>query len=99
MATYTPPPATAGRLRWRYRSGPGYTVPPLLAAGRDIRDRCAALRIPLFFKQVGGATSKAGGRQLDGRTWAQSPQAAQIAVSQAGTYVPALADTAEGARP
>jgi outer membrane protein assembly factor BamB len=25
--------AATGHLRWRYRSGPGYTVPPLLAAG------------------------------------------------------------------
>ena len=28
---------------------------------------------PLFFKQVGGVTSKAGGRLLDGRTWDDFP--------------------------
>jgi protein gp37 len=29
---------------------------------RDLRDRCVSLRIPLFFKQIGGLTPKAGGR-------------------------------------
>jgi protein gp37 len=53
-------------------SGPAYR-PVDLAWVRDIRDRCAALRIPLFFKQIGGPTPKAGGRQLDGRTWSQYP--------------------------
>src|SRR4051812_6366391 len=33
---------------------------------RDIRDRCRAQGIALFFKQVGGASPKAGGRLLDG---------------------------------
>jgi protein gp37 len=36
---------------------------------RDLRDRCTERQIPLFFKQVGGPTPKAGGRLLDGRTW------------------------------
>jgi protein gp37 len=40
---------------------------------REIRDRCVRLGIPLFFKQVGGRTPKAGGRLLDGRTWDQFP--------------------------
>lgn len=40
---------------------------------RDIRDRCQALGVALFFKQVGGPTPKAGGRLLDGRTWDQMP--------------------------
>jgi protein gp37 len=40
---------------------------------RDIRDRCTQLGIPFFFKQVGGITPKAGGRELDGRTWDQFP--------------------------
>jgi protein gp37 len=53
-------------------SGPGFRSLNLDWA-RDIRDRCAALQIPLFFKQIGGATPKAGGRQLDGRTWDQYP--------------------------
>lgn len=36
---------------------------------RELRDRCVETRIPFFFKQVGGRTPKAGGRDLDGRTW------------------------------
>lgn len=40
---------------------------------RQIRDRCVRLGVPLFFKQVGGATPKAGGRLLDGRTWDEMP--------------------------
>jgi len=44
-----------------------------LAWARDIRDRCASKDVAFFFKQVGGPTPKAGGRQLDGRTWDQMP--------------------------
>lgn len=40
---------------------------------RDLRDRRVSMRIPLFFKQIGGLTPKAGGRLLDGRTWDQYP--------------------------
>jgi protein gp37 len=34
-----------------------------------------------FFKQWGGTTAKAGGRDLDGRTWSEWPQALEAAVS------------------
>lgn len=44
---------------------------------RDIRDRCVAQGVPLFFKQIGGRTPKAGGRLLDGRTWDEYPVAAR----------------------
>jgi protein gp37 len=40
---------------------------------RDLKDRCTILQIPLFFKQVGGLSPKAGGRLLDGRTWDEYP--------------------------
>ena len=40
---------------------------------RDLRDRCAAEGVPFFFKQWGGRTPKAGGRELDGRTWDHMP--------------------------
>jgi len=53
-------------------SGPGHR-PIDLDWIRDLRDRCAAQGIAFFFKQVGGATPKAGGRDLDGRTWDQMP--------------------------
>ena len=33
---------------------------------RDIRDRCARAEVPFFFKQWGGRTPKAGGRELEG---------------------------------
>ena len=32
----------------------------------EIRDRCASEEVPFFFKQWGGATPKAGGRELEG---------------------------------
>ncbi|WP_280381433.1 DUF5131 family protein [Nocardia wallacei] len=41
---------------------------------RDIRDRCRAQGIALFFKQVGGLRPKSGGRELDGRTWDEMPE-------------------------
>ncbi|WP_157254835.1 DUF5131 family protein [Nonomuraea typhae] len=44
---------------------------------RDLRDRCLGLHVPLFFKQVGGLTPKAGGRLLDGRTWDEFPPASR----------------------
>jgi protein gp37 len=40
---------------------------------RQIRDQCRAAGIPFFFKQWGGATSKAGGRILDDRLWDEMP--------------------------
>jgi protein gp37 len=40
---------------------------------RQLRDRCIAQQVPFFFKQWGGRTPKAGGRELDGRTWNQFP--------------------------
>jgi len=40
---------------------------------RAIRDRCRAERVPFFFKQWGGRTPKAGGRELDGHFWNEMP--------------------------
>ncbi len=41
---------------------------------RSLRDQCtAAGSVPFLFKQWGGRTPKAGGRDLDGRTWDQTP--------------------------
>jgi protein gp37 len=39
----------------------------------NIRDRCLDQGVPFFFKQWGGKTAKAGGRDLSGRTWDQLP--------------------------
>lgn len=40
---------------------------------RTIRDRCVTSGVPFFFKQWGGRTAKAGGRELDGRVWDELP--------------------------
>ena len=40
---------------------------------RQLRDRCVAEDVAFFFKQWGGRTPKAGGRDLDGRTWDALP--------------------------
>jgi protein gp37 len=40
---------------------------------RSIRDQCLGAGVPFFFKQWGGLTPKAGGRELDGRTWSEFP--------------------------
>lgn len=42
---------------------------------REIRDQCVAGGVPFFFKQWGGATSKARGRLLDGQLWDEMPPA------------------------
>ncbi len=39
----------------------------------DIRDQCVEVSIAFFFKQWGGRTPKAKGRELDGRTWDDMP--------------------------
>jgi protein gp37 len=43
-----------------------------------IRDLCQEADVAFFFKQWGGRTPKAGGRELDGRTWSEMPQAAAV---------------------
>ncbi|MEU4395241.1 phage Gp37/Gp68 family protein [Kribbella sp. NPDC023855] len=43
----------------------------------DIRDQCLAVAVPFFFKQWGGRTPKARGRELDGRIWDEMPMQAQ----------------------
>jgi protein gp37 len=42
----------------------------------SIRDSCVTAGVPFFFKQWGGRTPKAGGRELDGRLWDQMPASA-----------------------
>ena len=46
---------------------------------RSLRDQCADLGVPFFFKQWGGVRPKAGGRVLDGRTWDGMPRLAEAA--------------------
>lgn len=55
-------------------SGPSYR-PTQIDWVRDVRDACADAEIPFFFKQWGGRTSKALGRNLDGKIWDEMPRA------------------------
>lgn len=56
-------------------SGPRYR-PMELAWARGIRDACRDADVPFFFKQWGGRTPKAFGRELDGQMWDEMPPAA-----------------------
>lgn len=59
-------------------SGPG--ARPIDAGWvRSLRDQSAASGVAFFFKQWGGRTPKAGGRELDGRTWDEMPKIALTA--------------------
>lgn len=61
-------------------SGPGHRpMDPEWA--RAIRDECVEAGVPFFFKQWGGRTAKAGGRELDGRTWDEMPDRHDAGVS------------------
>ncbi|WP_268958243.1 DUF5131 family protein [Occultella glacieicola] len=42
----------------------------------DLRDQCLEADVAFFFKQWGGRTPKANGRQLEGRTWDDMPEPA-----------------------
>jgi protein gp37 len=55
-------------------SGPNYR-PMQLEWARGIRDASLAADVPFFFKQWGGRTPKALGRQLDGELWDEMPAA------------------------
>ncbi len=39
----------------------------------DIRNQCQEKRVPFFFKQWGGTNKKRSGRELEGRTWDETP--------------------------
>lgn len=53
-------------------SGPGHR-PCNPEWVRELRDQCQADGVAFFFKQWGGRTPKAGGRELDGQTWDDYP--------------------------
>lgn len=48
---------------------------------RDLRDLCAETDTAFFFKQWGGRTPKAGGRELDGQTWDAMPNRKALAAA------------------
>jgi len=55
-------------------SGPRHR-PMDLTWARALRDSCRDTKVAFFFKQVGGRTAAAGGKQLDGAEWGQFPDA------------------------
>lgn len=61
-------------------SGPGHRRLDVEWA-RDIRDACVRAETPFFFKQWGGRTAKANGRELDGRTWDEMPAHGRVVVT------------------
>jgi protein gp37 len=58
-------------------SGPRHRVMDP-AWAEQIRDACVAAGVPFFFKQWGGRTPKAGGRELSGVTWDEMPDRAAV---------------------
>jgi protein gp37 len=55
-------------------SGPGARpVDPVWV--KDIRDQCVSAGVAFFFKQWGGVQKKRTGRELEGRTWDEMPEA------------------------
>ena len=58
-------------------SGPG-SRPMNAEWAIRIRDECLDAGVPFFFKQWGGRYSKAGGRELEGRTWDELPEVGPI---------------------
>jgi protein gp37 len=55
-------------------SGPSYR-PMNISWAREIRNASTRAGVPFFFKQWGGRTPKALGRELDGRLWDEKPAA------------------------
>lgn len=45
---------------------------------RSLRHQSLAAGVAFFFKQWGGRTPKAGGRELDGRTWDEMPSVVMV---------------------
>ncbi|MEQ9355130.1 DUF5131 family protein [Coleofasciculus chthonoplastes] len=48
--------------------------PMKLEWAQSIRDQCQSSGVAFFFKQWGGRTPKARGRELDGKIWGEMPQ-------------------------
>lgn len=69
-----------GRLNWVIAGGEsGPDARPMAADwARRLRDDCSHAGVPFHFKQWGGRTPKAGGRELDGRTWDEFPEAVTV---------------------
>jgi protein gp37 len=58
-------------------SGPGFR-PPRHEWATGLRDLCVGQGIAFFWKQWGGHTPKANGRELEGRTWEEFPESSPV---------------------
>lgn len=59
----------------------GHGARPIDAAWvRSVRAQCHEQRVPFFFKQWGGVRKSEAGRELDGRTYDEFPEAVENAV-------------------
>lgn len=47
-----------------------------------IREQCRKAKVPFFFKQWGGRNKKKAGRELEGRTWDEMPEAPALVAPQ-----------------
>jgi protein gp37 len=45
---------------------------------RSVRDQCSKANVPFFFKQWGGVRKSETGRRLDGRTYDEFPESAEV---------------------
>ena len=65
-------------IQWLIAGGEsGANARPMeLAWVTELRDTCTSAGVAFFFKQWGGRTPKAGGRELEGEVWDQLPRAA-----------------------
>lgn len=80
---YDEPPVVSG-LRWVIaggESGDGFR-PVDGEWVRALRDQCVEAEVAFLFKQWGGRTPKAGGRELDGRTWDEYPSVVWVGGGQ-----------------
>jgi len=70
------PTEEAARIHWVIAGGESGPHARQVEAAwvRDLRDQCLRASVPFFFKQWGGRTAKAGGRELDGEIWSEYPQ-------------------------
>ncbi len=69
-----------GNLHWVIaggESGPG-ARPMELSWVRGVRDQCVKQGVSFFFKQWGGVFKHRTGRELDGRTWDEFPEASTL---------------------
>jgi protein gp37 len=61
---------------------------------RAIRDQCRAAKVPFFFKQWGGVRKSQAGRELDGRTYGETPDRMTVPIAAARVRLSLIDDFA-----